>query len=306
MQGKTFDADPQGAISFLTSQAAHIEQEVYRIEYPQYKYSRLVPLDSSAPDWTQTVVFRAVDARGKLKKFGPNSTDVPTVDVGFKQGLHNVDTFALGYTFSIEEINFASLNNINLDAERARAVRDVTEGDLNRIYLLGDEEVGEGLYTSGLVPVDTAAAQINTILDDPQAIISLFGGEYNKVYVDQTGTVHMPTTFVLPTSVYQLLNRTVMGTNNASNLTVLGFLRMNFPDMEFVDDILLENAGVGGTRRMITYKRDMRIVKGHDVMPLQFMAPGTADNVNFRVAALTRTGGTEFRVPKAASYLDGI
>lgn len=308
---ETFDANPTGALSFLQQQAAHIEQEVYRIEYPQYKYTQLVPLDSSAPDWTKTVIFRSMDARGRLKKLGPNSTDVPTVDIGLSQGIHEVDTFALGYTFTLEELNYALLNRISLDSERAGAVRDVVEADMNRIYLLGDNDAGEGLYTSALVPTASAAGTIDSLVaaiptDGAQPIITLFGNEYAKVYQTQTNTVHRPSVFALPTSTHQLLSRTLLSTDNASNVTVLNFLQMNFPDMEFVDDINLETAGAGSTKRMVTYKRDMRIVKGHDTMPLRFMAPATADNINFKVPAMVRTGGTEWRVPKAGSYLDGI
>ena len=308
---KTFDANPAGALSFLQQQAAHIEPQVYRMEYPQYKYHQLVPLDSSAPDWSQTVMFRSMDARGRLKKLGPNSTDVPTVDIGVSQGFHGVDTYALGYTFTLEELNFALLNNLSLDSERAMAVRDVVEADLNRIYLLGDQDAGEGLYASTAVPTDSAAGTIDSLVaaiptNGAQPIITLFGNEYAKVYQTQTNTVHQPTVFALPTSTHQLLMRTLLSTDNASNVTVLQFLQMNFPNMEFIDDINLETAGAGGTKRMITYKRDMRVVKGHDVMPLMFLAPATADNINFKVPALVRTGGTEWRIPKAASYLDGI
>lgn len=308
---KTFDANPTGALSFLQQQAAHIEAEVYRMEYPQYKYTDLVPLDQSAPDWSKTVIFRNVDARGRMKKFGPVSTDVPTVDIGMSQGFHQVDTYALGYTFSLEELNYSLLNNINLDTERATAVRDVTEGDLNRIYLLGDQDAGEGLFSSAQVPRAAAAGTIASLVaaiptDGAQPIVTLFGNEYNKVYQTQTNTVHKPTVFALPTSVHQLLMRTLLSTDNASNVTVLRFLEMNFPDMTFVDDINLETAGQGGTTRMVTYKREMRVVKGHDVMPLMFLAPATADNVNYKVPALVRTGGTEWRIPKAGSYLDGV
>jgi len=314
----TFDANPAGALSFLQQQAAHIETEVYRMEYPQYKYTDLVPLDQSAPDWSKTVMFRAMDARGRLKKLGPNSTDVPTVDIGLSQGFHEVGTYALGYTFSLEELNYALLlgqmnggQGLLLETERAQAVRDVVEGDLNRIYLLGDQETGEGLYSSTLVPRASAAGTIASLVADiptngAQPIITLFGNEYTKVYQTQTNTVHRPTHFVLPTSVHQLLMRTVMSTDNASNVTVLQFLQMNFPDMTFVDDINLETAGQGGTKRMVTFKREMRIVKGHDVMPLMFLAPATADNINYKVPAMVRTGGCEWRIPKAGSYLDGV
>lgn len=307
----TFDTNPAAALSFLQQQAAHIESEVYRLEYPQLKYSTLVPLDPSAPDWTKVVMFRAIDARGELKVFGPNSTDVPTADIAASQGFHEVKTAALGYTYTIEELGFAMLNNVNLDGEKAQAVRDLTEQGLNRIYLLGHDDIGEGLYTSGNVATDTAAGTLASLVADiptngAQPILDFFGAAYNDVYLDNTNTVHRPSHFVLPPDQMQLLMRTMLSTQNASNLTVLEFLRKNFPDMSFEDDILLKGIGAGGTDRMSVYKKDLRVVKGHDVMPLRFLAPATADNVNFKVPALVRTGGTEWRIPAAAQYIDGV
>lgn len=309
----TFDTNPAAALSFLQQQAAHIEAEVYRLEYPQFKYGELLRgcLDPSAPDWSKAVYFRSMDARGELKVFGPSSTDVPTVDIATSQGFHEVKTAALGYTYSIEELGFALLNNVNLDGEKAQVTRDVVEQGLNRIYLLGHDDIGEGLYTSGNVATDTASNSIADLVaaiptNGAQPLLDFFGAAYNDVYLDNTNTVHRPSVFALPPEPYQLLMRTLLSTQNASNLTVLQFLRQNFPDMEFVDDILLNGIGAGGTNRMTVYKRDMRVVKGHDVMPLRFMAPATADNINFKVPALVRTGGTEWRIPAAAQYIDGV
>ncbi|MEI7407915.1 DUF2184 domain-containing protein [Pectobacterium aroidearum] len=311
MAKSVFDVSPVSALSFLVNQAAHIESEIYRIEYPQFKYGTLLPLDNSAPDWAQAVMFRSIDARGELQLFGPNSTDVPTVDIAMSQGFKDINTAALGYTYSIEEIGFAMLNNVNLDAERGQAVRDVVEQGLNKIYLLGDKGVGEGLYTSPNVSVELAPATLAALVaaiptSGTQPILNFFGSAYNVVYLDNTLTVHRPSKFVLPPEQFQLLARTLLSTQNASNFTLLEFLRQNFRDVEWEDDILLNGIGAGGTDRMAVYKKEIRIVKGHDVMPLRFLAPATADNVNFKVPAILRTGGTEWRIPKAGHYVDGV
>lgn len=312
MKRMSLDAvTPTAALSFLQQQAAHIEAELYRMEYPQYKYTELVPLDNSAPDWTQQVMFRTIDARGELQVFGPNSTDVPTVDIAMNQGMHEIKTAALGYTYTLEEIGFAMQSGISLDVEKARAVRDVVEQGMNQIYLQGHKELGEGLFTSSNVSVETADASLAALVaaiptNGTQPIIDLFGAAYNQVYLTNTKTVHRPTDFVLPPEQFQLLMRTMLSTHNASNYTLLRFLQENFTDMTFTDDLLLSTTGGMTEDRLMVYRKDMRIVKGHDVMPLQFMAPATADNINFKVPALCRTGGTEWRIPGAAHYVDGV
>lgn len=315
MKRTVFDMSSTAALSFLVQQAAHIEAEVYRMEYPQFQYSSLVPLDDSAPDWSKMVMFRTVDARGELQLFGPGSTDVPTVDIAMSQGFHEIKTAALGYTYTIEEIGFAQENGVTLETERATAVRDVTEQGLNKIYLLGHKEVGEGLFTSSNVSIEAATDTLDDLVAaiptaGTQPIINFFGHAYNQVYLDNTNTVHRPSDFVLPPRQMQLLMRTMLSTHNASNYTLLQFLRENFTDMNFTDDLLLtaehgKDFGITSDRMMV-YRKEMRIVKGHDTMPLRFLAPATADNINFKVPAILRTGGTEWRIPKAAHYIDGV
>jgi hypothetical protein len=183
---------------------------------------------------------------------------------------------------------------------------------MNKIYLLGHDEIGEGLFTSGNVSKETAPATLKQLVADiptkgTQPIVDLFAAGYNQVYLTNTKTVRRPTDFLLPPEQMQLLMRTMLNSANASNYTLLQFLRENFKDMDFTDDLLLTKADGGhAADRMMVYQKDMRVVKGHDVMPLQFLAPATADNINFKVPAICRTGGTEWRIPKAAHYVDGV
>lgn len=320
MRRNMFDMSPTAALGFLMQQAAHLETKVYEKKYPQYKYDRLVPLDASAPDWTDVVAFQTTDARGDLQLLGPNSTDVPTVDIAMGTGFHQIKTAALGYTYTLEEIGRAQLYGESLDARKATAVRDVTERGLNKIYLWG-RLVGEGLYTSKNVTRELAKATLKDLVaaipdKGTQPIIDFFGHAYNQVYLTNTNTVFRPTDFVLPPEQMQLLMRTMLSTHNASNYTLLMFLQENFRDMTFTDDIMLstdvkDDQGQQEETpleedRMVVYCKDMEVVKGHDTMPLQFLAPATADNVHFKVPAIMRTGGTEIRVPGALHYIDGV
>lgn len=309
MKGQTFDAAPAAAISFLQQQAAYIESEVYRVEYPQYKSNILLDIDSSAPDWTKTVTFQSVDGAGKLKWMGENSTDVPTVDIAKAQGFHAIKTAALGYTYTLEELNYASLAGENLDSERAIVVRDSVEQGLNQIYLLGDSSVGyEGLFNGASVPKSTAASTIAAAIaaKTPEAVIKIFGDAYTAVYSTQTNTIHKPTHFVMPTDQYLALMQNFCNFGNASNISYLQALKLAFPDMTFEDDINLKGAGASSKDRLICYKKERRIVKGHEPMGLKFLAPATADNIHFKVPAMVRSGGTEWRIPAAAHYVDDI
>jgi hypothetical protein len=309
MKFKGFDSNPSAAMGFLVQQGAHIEAQVYSQEYPQFKSRQLLDIVSEGGEWNKFVVFRSMDAAGKMEWMGDSSTDIATADVAFKQGQHEIKTAALGYRYSLPELNYAAQLGENLDAEKAIAVRDIVEQGLNELYLLGDASVGyQGLYNSSLVPKTSAAGTIAAAIaaKDPLKVIQIFAAAYNGVYSTQTNTVHRPTHFVIPTDQYLALNQNFVDFGNASNISYMAVLKMSFPDMTFEDDIFAKGTGAASADRLICYKKDVRCVKGHEPMRLKFMAPATSDNINFVVPAMVRSGGTEIRIPKSMHYVDGI
>ena len=306
---KGFDSNPQAAMGFLVQQGAHIETQVYRQEYPQFKSRQLLDIVSEGGEWNKFVVFRSMDAAGKMQWMGDSSTDVNTADIAFNQGQHEIKTATLGYQYSLQELNYAALLGENLDAEKAIAVRDIVEQGLNELYLLGDSSVGyEGLYNSSLVSKTSATGTIEAAIasKDAKSVIDIFAAAYNAVYADQTLTVHKPTHFVIPTKQFLLLNQNFCDFGNASNISYMQALQISFPGMTFEDDIFAKGVGAAKADRLVCYKKDVRVVKGHEPMPLKFLAPATADNINFKVPAMVRSGGTEIRIPKAFHYVDGI
>ena len=65
------------------------------------------------------------------------------------------------------------------------AVRDIVEQGLNKIYLLGHDDVGEGLFTSQNVSKEAAPATLKQLVAEiptkgTQPIIDLFGAAYNR------------------------------------------------------------------------------------------------------------------------------
>lgn len=312
------DTDVEGAAGFLASNMAHIEADVYRQQFPEYKYAKFVPLDQSAPEMAAQIGVRVLAYRGGLQRYSALGTDQPTADVAQNIQFVEVHTFATGYRFSVLELNQAKAFGSPLDTERVMAVRATAEADTNRIMLAGGLEkdgqfdaTGEGLFTSPNVPTTTSTATIEAIIKAggdgmAQTVLNAFNAAYSAIYTGQTNTLHKPNMFVMPPSLMRLLGSTLLGPNNGSNFTLLQFLRVNYPECDFDDDITLENAGVGGTRRLVAYKKDIRVVKGHMVQPLRFHQMEGPTGMTFYVPATMRTAGVEWRVPKAAHYVDGI
>jgi len=316
MRQNTFDASPSAAMSFLISQRTHIETKVYETKYPDVTYAELIPVDTSAPEWAPIVAVASVDARGELAFVGPNSNDINRADVGYKLGTHPVQTAALGYGYSLEEINQARLMNMNLSADKAAAAMRIAEQGLNKLAYLGNGEAGyQGLFNTSTVSVAAAGSTIAALVAGAtdvagaQAVVTFFQQRIDVVYVTNTNTTFAPTHILLPPAQRNLLSSAILPFGG--NMTLLQYLEANLVSgrsgrVQFVPDLSLKGAGAAGVDRMMVYTRSEETVKFHLPMGFNFQAPYQDTALSWFIPGILRTGGTEIRVPKAHAYFDGV
>lgn len=316
MRVNNFDASPDAAMSFLVSQRTHIEAQVYEIKYPDVTYQEIIPVDTSAPDWAPIVAVSSIDARGELKFLGPNSNDENRADIGYKLGTHPVQTGALGYGYSLEEINQARLMQMNLATDKAAAAMRIAEQGLNKLAYLGDSQAGyEGLFNNSSVTATAAGSTISSLVAaatdvaGAQAIVTFFQSRIDQVYVTNTKTTFAPTHILLPPAQFNLLASAILPFGG--NMTLLGYLEQNLMSgrrgkVEFLPDLSLKEAGAADADRMMVYTRSMETAKFHLPMGFNFQAPYQDSGLSWFIPGILRTGGTEIRVAKAHHYFDGV
>lgn len=312
----TFDASPAAAMSFLLTQRTHIEPQVYAIKYPDVTYQDVIPVDTSAPEWAPIVAVASVDARGELAFLGPNSNDINRADVGYKMGTHPVQTAALGYGYTIEELNQARLMGANLSADKASAARRIAEQGLNKLAYLGNAEAGyQGLFNNSNVTATSAGSTIAALVAaatdvaGAQAVVTFFQQAIDAVYVTNTNTTFAPTHILLPPAQRNLLASAILPFGG--NMTLLAYLEANLVSgrsgrVQFLPDLSLKGAGAGGTDRMMVYTKSMETAKFHLPMGFNFRDPYQDTALSWFIPGILRTGGTEIRVPKAHMYYDGV
>jgi hypothetical protein len=313
---KTFDANPAAAMSFLISQRTFIEPQLYEVRYPGVTYQDILPVDTSAPEWTPIVAVQSMDSRGELKFTGPNSNDSNRAEVGFSLGTHAIQDAQLGYGYSLTELNQALLMNRNLSDEKARATMRIMEQGLNKLAYLGDSNAGyTGLFNDADVSVASAPGTISALaaaatdVAGAQAIVQFFQSALNKVYVSQTRTTFMPTHILLPPAQRQTLAATILPFGG--NMTLLGYIEANLDAgngqrVTIRGDISLEGAGAADADRMMVYTRDPEALKFHLPMSPRFLTPYQDSGTSWFIPGMTRTGGTEIRIPGAHAYFDGV
>lgn len=323
---QTFDAKAQAALSFLFSELTYVEQEVLRQPYPEIKYPRILPVDTSAPEYADSIAFKTLDFQGEPQLLGARASDVPLVEVASSKGSVTVHTYSQGYDYSVIEVGKAMelarndrTSAINFLAEKANAARQVTEQFLDKAFIVGDErtaDVKTGLINDASVPTATTGdflpggtdKTIDAILagTDPEVVanelLQLFNQAVEEVRVVQTNTIYRPTHILLPP--LQLGKMRTYRIPNTSD-TLITYLERVI-NITFEELIQLKGIGAGATDRMMVFTRDEKFSKAHMPMSFNLQAPATKDNVQFVSAGLVRIAGTELRIPKQHLYVDGV
>lgn len=308
--------DAQSALGFLTPQFYNIEAGIYARRYPSFDYASLVPVVTEGDPWARGTLFRSSDAAGAASFISGKGFDVPYADVTRDQFLKGFELGGIGYEWSMEEIRVAMLEGRNLSDEKAQAARVAAEQFLWNIAMTGSTEKSwTGLVNDANVPSTTATADGTGSsalwsAKTPDQILRDVNAALAGVYTG-TSEVEVADTLLLPWSRLNTMATTRVG-DNATD-TVFSFLQkyntytaQSGQPLTIRSLRALNTAGASGTARMVAYRRSPDVVRFHLPMPHQFLPPFQKSSMTWEVAGILRTGGTEVRLPKAMSYIDGI
>lgn len=308
--------DAQNALGFLMPAFHNVEREVYARKYPSFDYASLVPVVTEGNEWAAGTIFRSSDAAGKAEFMSGKGFDMPYADVTQDQHSHGYELAGIGFEWTLEEMERAAMEGRSLSTEKADAAKKIAEAKLYNIAMTGDAEKGwTGLVNSQLVAAADAAATGTASATEwstktPDNILADINAGITGVYT-ATEETEAANTVLVPTARYQYLASTPRSGN--SDTSILSYLLANNAYTAETGQPLLirgvralNTAGQGGSARMAVYRRAPDVVRFHLPMPHKFLAPFQKSSMTWEVAGIMRTGGTEFRLPKAVSYIDGI
>lgn len=307
-----FTTDAQEAsLAFVRKQLAHIEPEVYATRYPDVQYQDLIPVDTSAPEWTRTVQYFSSDEAGEAEWINGSSDDIPAADVSRAEHETGVSMAGIGYAYGWAEVEQARQFGVALPNEKAVAARRAYERFVDRVALDGDATKGfNGLMSYTGV---TAGAATNGDWDDAGTTEDQMLADVNAGILGiSTASLYigMADTLLLPYTRLNLLATSRLGDTGQ---TVLGFLKTNNTYTAMTGQPLtiravrgLETAGAAGVARMIAYRRSPEVLKLHIPMPHRFLPVHRSAAMNFVVPGVFRLGGLDVRRPAEVRYIDGI
>lgn len=299
MQVQNYDA--QQAMGFVTQQRTHIESEVIKRPMPEIKYSRLIPVDTSANAFAPSVTFFTQDAVGQAKFISGKGDDIPLVNIGLTKFEQGINDGGVGYGFSVTEIGSAQQLGINLGNEGAMTAREAYEQLVEEVSLTGNAQLGvEGLYnTTGI----TSVAAANTFASSsPQEILAEVNSLLTSIMTATNG-IDIADTIVLPLAQWSYIATTQISPE--SSMTILEMIQKSNVYTAKTGQPLTIEADTRLSGKMVAYKRAPEVLKLHMPMPLTFIPP-QAVGLEIRVYGMFRFAPINIRRPKAMAYKTGI
>ncbi|MET0439118.1 MAG: DUF2184 domain-containing protein [Devosia sp.] len=306
-------ADAQAAFPFVIAQGRNIETRIYKKRYPTYNYAQVIPVVTEGNQWAIGTTFFSVDSAGEAKFLSGSGTDMPFNKSTKDMASHDFAMIGSGWEWTIEEINQASLYGIDLSATDAMSATDKIERMLNGIAFVGSTEKNwTGFANDTNVPradVDTAgtfwpAKTVDAMLKDVNDVLS-------RVRT-QTNEIEWADSLALPPDAFRRLATVRLGAGDGA-MTGLDFIKKGniytaetnqplniYPVRE------LATASQDGGGRMVAYRRDEEVVRFHLPMPRTVLQARQKSIMGFEQGIIARTGGTEWRLPKAAAYADEV
>jgi hypothetical protein len=312
----------QSTYNFVVNQAYTVNTTIYATQFPDLDFSRLVTVDTSAPEWTPGIITFMSNTSGAAQWFSTGAKDVPKANITVDRGQTAVHTAAIGYGYDLEEIGQAQLLGVGLTTGRALAARRAYQEFMWNITLTGDAAKGlKGLgnqtgIVSTVAPADGTAGVTTWFAADgtPTKTAAQIARDFNNILIGVfvgSLTVEIVDTVIMPYST--LANMAAMQYSPGSDTTLLEFISKNniltstrgLP-LTIRGELGLDTAGAAGTRRIIAYANREDVTKLHLPMPHRFLPVYQDGPTSFEIPGIFRTGGIEVLRPGAFRYLDGI
>lgn len=300
--------DAQQALAFLVPQLLRIETEVYQIKRPSFDITGLIPVNTDGDMWDAGVIFYSGDIAGKAEWLSSKGFDMPYADTTLSQHMQPTQLAGIGYEYSRGELERAARLGQNLTSSKARAATLVSDKFIYDVAISGSAEKGwKGLINDPGVPA--AAAGVTFEAGTPEQILAIVNGALMAPTTATNGAFNANALLLPPTSITTLASRVIANTDT----TILAFIRANNALTAQTGQPLnirgmkeLETAGSGGVKRLIAYDNTDEAMEFALPGPHTFLEPFRKSSMTWEVAGIMNLGGTNFRVPKAAAYRDGI
>lgn len=311
-QSYQYDADmvinnADSGIAFYISQLAVLDPKIYDVKYRNIIFPEVVPVDTSMPEWIDTVNYISYDAVTMGKFIVANGKDLPQSDIDANISSVPVGYAGNSYGYTLEELRKSQQMRLPLDVTKARVAYRGAQEHMQRVAWFGDASRGmTGMFNNPNIPLDNST--VNWATATGQEMVNDMNSLLIKVW-SQSANVHVPDTLLLPSDKYAIASSKRMDTG--TDTTVMEFFKRNnlFRDItgqeiEVRPILELQTANTAGTGpRMMAYEKTPDNLVMYNPIPWRPLAP-QPNGLRIEVSAEYKISGVEFRYPGSAAYRD--
>lgn len=296
-------------------QLEFVSSRLREVKRPELKWRAFVPVSSEAPPGAETWSYYLWDAVGMAEIVANYANDIRRVATTAKKFSFDIESFALGYDYSVLDIERAAFAGVNYQNRKANAVRKGFEIRWEKVASVGQPGVNmKGLLNNANVPITTAAVvggssvwgtagkAPNDVLNDLMAA--------EDAILNTTKGVETPDTIILPLNKFRYIQTTPLFASGASSRPEDTILEVFLKRAQYITGVdwwhpaaTADAAGTGP--RMVMYKRDPEHVHFEFPMPPREL-PAQPDGLAIVINSWARAGGVVFEYPLSAIYVDGI
>ncbi len=313
----------------------HRIAKVYAIEFARYRFREFFPVSTEVDPGARSFSYRMLERFGNAGLISDgNARDLPRVSVGGQETQMPVVTYGAAYGFNIIDEKSASLAQIALEDELAKATREAIEKFADAMAAVG--LTGTGIVCVTNAPGVAAVAQQSISAGTWQAQLATIAGATTSnatppaVVVAQAIAMDLlamkqqiairtlerqeATDCLLPTNLYQMLDG-IPRSPGYTDDTLLEYLE-KLTGLEISSWNALQNAGnltgskltlAGGATqktRIVVYDKDPEVVQYMEAQPFVQLAPQLA-GLEYTVPCYERSGGIMAVRPLGVVYMDG-
>lgn len=301
---RTFREDAAGDLVgensiFIARMLDYVKTTTYELQLPSINADRLVPDDTSIPEWAETVTQTTYDAVGMAKIIANYADDLPRADVRGAQRLFRVRTLGDSFGYNVNEIRASRATGVGLDARKAAAARRAVDLKIALIKLKGDLDYGlYGLFNHPNLPafVFPVAGAWSGLTGDQlyQNLVAMANGYYN-----QNLGVHTANALCLAPVAYQAVSSKFMtATVGGYPVTPLSVFQANYPGVTVENVFECAGASASGKDIALMYERNAANISHGLVMPFTQLPP-EARNLEIITNCLARSAGVQIFYPLA-------
>ncbi len=294
---------------YFARQLEYIRAKIYDIKRPKLSALEVFPIDSTVPEWAETVTYRMYDATGVSKIIASYADDLPMVGLSGQEFSSKVKSLGIAYEWSTAEIRAAAATNMPLVNKKATMAKRGDDIAVNKIAWFGDSAANLPGFFSNVniplyvVPADGTGASKLWSTKTPDQKIRDMNGIVNTVFTQSKG-VHVANELWLPLAQYVDIRNTIRGSQ--SDATIWKVWSDANPGVT-IRPILELTAVPNYSNLDVMVAIDNSVENLQLILPMPFREyPPQPQNLAWKVPCESRIGGVVIEYPFAMAIGTGI